>query len=94
MKPLTWVLTQEREFIESSSGRDNGQSLLLFTLKKVLSILSLRVLGCLKIRIASHFFVGPPAKSIHASCSPSIVRLLDFLGGRCQYLVPAEQKPQ
>lgn len=67
----------------------------LFTLKKMgsMGILSLQVVGCLKIRKVSLFLVGPPARGVHASCSLSTVRLLDFVGGRCRHLVPAEQAP-
>lgn len=35
--------------------------------------------SCLKIRIASLFFAGPPSRGMHVFCSISIVGLLDFV---------------
>ena len=80
LKALTWVLTQEREFIGSSSGREIWPVSSTFHVKKSLEYPESESSGLLENKNSFSFFVGPLAKSIHASCCPSIVRLLDFFG--------------
>ena len=80
LKPLTWVLTQEREFIESSSGRERRPVSSTFHVKKSVEYPESESSGLLENKNSFSFLCWATCKEHSCFLFPKYCEAAGFLG--------------